>query len=318
MLLEVKGLRKAYKQKHLPPLLAVKDVSIEVQQGEILGFLGPNGAGKTTTIKMIAGLVRPDDGEIRIDGQLLHAAHSRAVSQIGAVLEGSRNLYWRLSPLENLVYFAGLRGIKKRAATERARYLLGEFGMLDKVNTIVQKLSRGQQQKVAVCAALMHQPKLLLLDEPTLGLDLEASDKIQSLVLQMAHEEGISIVLTTHQMEIAQALSDTVAIIQEGRIVLSGEKTSILSRFQKPWYVIQVGEPFESIHIHQLTTRGGTVVDETEARVPVHSAKELYALFEVLRPLPITKIEQEKADLATVFRYYTSTGGHEDDTTHAL
>ncbi|MEL7511116.1 MAG: ABC transporter ATP-binding protein, partial [Cyanobacteria bacterium J06554_3] len=188
------GLRKSYGRRKRR-FEAVRDVSLHIAAGEVLAFLGPNGAGKTTTIKMIAGLIRPDAGWVRIAGLDPHRQPD-ALQGVGAVLEGNRNLYWRLTPLENLEYFGVLRKMPRKAARERGLELLEAFDLLDKRKDPVQKLSRGMQQKIAIAVALIHKPQLLLLDEPTLGLDVEAGETVKQLVRQVA-ASGCAILLTT-------------------------------------------------------------------------------------------------------------------------
>ena len=158
--LEAYNLRKTYRQGS-QRFEAVRGVSLTIAAGEVLAFLGSNGAGKTTTIKMMAGLIKPDAGWVRIAGSDPHR-NPAALQRLGAVLEGNRNLYWRLTPEENLEYFGVLKGLSRRAARKSGIELLERFGLLEKRRTPVQKLSRGMQQKLAIAVALVHQPQLLL------------------------------------------------------------------------------------------------------------------------------------------------------------
>ena len=199
--LEVNNLSKGYRVngKYFE---AVRQVSLTLDQGEVLAFLGPNGAGKTTTIKTIAGLVEPNGGSVSVAGLNPHK-NPQALRYVGAVLEGNRNLYWRLTSEENLEYFGVLKGLTRRQARRKGRELLERFELTPKRRTTVQMLSRGMQQKLAIATALIHQPKLLLLDEPTLGLDVEATQTVKVLVKEIA-QEGCAILLTTHQLDIAE------------------------------------------------------------------------------------------------------------------
>jgi len=148
-----------------------------VQKSEVVGLLGPNGAGKTTTIKCLAGLIKPTSGEIYLDGIDALRDQKRALGRVAAVLEGNRNIYWRLTPRENLEFFGGLQGLPLRRVRSYIdeHELLELFDLKGKVNTPARKLSRGMQQKLAVACALVKQTEVLLLDEPTLGLDVETS-----------------------------------------------------------------------------------------------------------------------------------------------
>jgi ABC-2 type transport system ATP-binding protein len=308
MLLEVNQLYKSY-HKRGQRVTAVSDVSFQLDGGQILGFLGPNGAGKTTTIKMIAGLIAPDDGDATIAGESVTHNGQRAIRHVGAVLEGSRNLYWRLSPLENLEYWAGLRGVGKREARIRAKDLLERFELSGKMNQTVQQLSRGMQQKVAICTALIHQPKLLLLDEPTLGLDLESSDRIQALVQTLVREQNIGVVLTTHQMDVAQTLSHRIAIISAGEIVLEGQTRDVLNRFTGNAYLVELGQKPEARVRLKLEADGAVFESERSFRITVANPEDLYIVLKAIEPAPILRIVQDTADLGRVFRHYV--GGQE-------
>jgi ABC-2 type transport system ATP-binding protein len=215
----VKGLRKEYKHafaRSKPPVVAVDRVDLTLEKGEILGFLGPNGAGKTTTIKMMLGLVRQTAGTVDYIGGL---RTPNGAYRVGAVLEGSRNIYYRLTVFENLIYFAVLRGMQPGAAKKRIGELLEFFDLTGKRNSAAQTLSRGMQQKLAFAVAMVHNPDILLLDEPTLGLDVTTARAIQGMLTELAHKRGKTILLTTHQMDLAQAVSDRVMIISKGRII---------------------------------------------------------------------------------------------------
>lgn len=274
---------------------AVRDVSLRIDAGEVLAFLGPNGAGKTTTIKMIGGLVRPDAGQVSIDGLDPHR-QSMALKRVGAVLEGNRNLYWRLTPLENIEYFGGLRQVPRRVARQRGEQLLEQFGLSDKRKTPVQKLSRGMQQKLAIAVALVHQPTLLLLDEPTLGLDVEAGETVKTLVREIA-AAGCAILLTTHQLDVAEELSDRVAIIRQGQIIAEQPTHELIQQFSGSAYRIDCGQPVDAQRAGKIMDLGGTVADH-QVHFPSNA---LYELLDILRPLPIKEIRQDRADLTDVF-----------------
>jgi ABC-2 type transport system ATP-binding protein len=223
--LEVNNVHKKYRQGK-KTIQALSGLSLSINTGEVLAFIGPNGAGKTTSIKIIAGLIQPDIGSVIIAGFDSHR-HPQAQGMLGAVLEGSRNLYWRLTAEENLEYFAVLKGINRLNARKQAVKLLEQFGLINKRKTPVKSLSRGMQQKLAIAVALVHKPSLLLLDEPTLGLDVEAGETVKNLVKQIA-AEGCAILLTTHQLDIAEEISDRVAIIQKGMIIAEAPTSEII------------------------------------------------------------------------------------------
>lgn len=295
MTLEVNRLQKSYRYgKTL--VTAVRDVSLNLAVGEVLAFLGPNGAGKTTTIKMIAGLIRPDAGNVQIAGIDPHR-NPQALRFVGAVLEGNRNLYWRLTPEENLDYFGVLKGLTRREVQRRSRELLERFELTAKRRTSVQKLSRGMQQKLAIAVALIHQPKLLLLDEPTLGLDVEATQYVKGLIKAIA-AEGCAILLTTHQLDIAEELSDRIAIIQKGEIITSTSTRDLIKQFSGTTYIIEV-EGIDESKIQALQSVGAEL--QAGKIVYTGSPQGLYSVIDVLRPLPILQVKKDSLDLTDIF-----------------
>ncbi len=293
--LEAHDLRKTYRQGG-KSIEAVCSVSLTINAGEVLAFLGPNGAGKTTTIKMIAGLIQPDVGWVRIadrDPQ----RDPRALRGLGAVLEGNRNLYWRLTPEENLEYFGMLKGLSSRMARQRGRELLERFDLLQKRRTPVKALSRGMQQKLSIAVALVHQPQLLLLDEPTLGLDVEATENVKVLVREIA-KSGCAILLTTHQLNIAEELSDRVAIIQKGKIVALELTRELIRQFSGSAYTIEIETGLDRMQVSAIEALGAVVTGHV---VKVRGPVELYQVFEILKPLPLIQVKKEQADLTEIF-----------------
>ncbi|MBD2088981.1 ABC transporter ATP-binding protein [Microcoleus sp. FACHB-1515] len=289
-------LQKHYRQRR-QTIAAVQTVSLTMQPGEVLAFLGPNGAGKTTTIKMIAGLIRPDAGWVRVNDRDPHSDR-RSLAEIGAVLEGNRNLYWRLTPQENLEYFGVLRGLSTQTARRRSRDLIEQFDLVHKRRTPVQALSRGMQQKLAIAVALVHQPRLLLLDEPTLGLDVEASQHVKVLVRSIA-QDGCAILLTTHQLNVAEELSDRVAIIQQGQIIAEATTRDLIRQFSGSSYAIE----FEG----ELDSKRQRAIEAIGAFVHPHeihytgSSEGLYAVLDLLKPLPLLQVKKDQADLTEIF-----------------
>ncbi len=296
LILEVHHLQKSYWEKG-QALQAVRDLSLRVSAGEILAFLGPNGAGKTTSIKMMAGLVMPDSGWVRIGGRNPHQ-QPEALRLLGAVLEGNRNIYWRLTCRENLEYFGVLRGLSARQASQRAELLLERFELTQKRQTIVQSLSRGMQQKLAIAVALMHQPPLLLLDEPTLGLDVEATESVKRLIREIA-TEGCAIVLTTHQLAIAEELSNRVAIMHRGEVLLEEPTDALIQQFSTGSYRIEMSDTIDAPRCSKLERLG--VVVEGDRQLFVADPGQLYEALAILKPLPLLRIETDQATLKEVF-----------------
>ncbi|MHA1686738.1 MAG: ATP-binding cassette domain-containing protein [Candidatus Heimdallarchaeaceae archaeon] len=199
---------------------ALRNINLHINEGEVFGLLGPNGAGKTTLTKIISTLIIPDSGTVTVNGYDIIREEKKARASIGLVTGGERSLYWKLTPIENLVFFGRMYFLSKSEAQTRAQYLIEIMNLQDKANELVQNLSTGQKMKVAFCRGLMHDPPILLLDEYNRGLDPRASRELQDFIKkQLVKEQGKTILLCTHDMQIADELSHRVGLIFQGRIV---------------------------------------------------------------------------------------------------
>ena len=198
-------------------LLAVDHVNFEIEKGEIFGFLGPNGAGKTTTIRMLTGLSKPTEGEASVLGFDVGTEIVEAKRHIGVVPETS-NLYDELSAIDNLVFMAQLYGVPRDQRRERAEELLKNFGLYERKDGLFRTFSRGMKRALTIASALIHNPEILFLDEPTVGLDVVAARSLRNLIANL-HQQRTTIFLTTHYLEEAELLCDRVAIIAKGKIL---------------------------------------------------------------------------------------------------
>jgi ABC-2 type transport system ATP-binding protein len=206
--IEVQNLVRDYKE-----LRAVDNISFSVDPGEIFGFLGPNGAGKSTTIKMLTGQLRPSSGQAWVMGCDVVEERGQLMPHIGVVFE-YQNLYERLSARDNLLFSARLYGVDKK----RVGQVLDQVGLADRARERVKKYSNGMKQRLLIARALLHEPSVLFLDEPTRGLDPGVAQGIRAIASDLARD-GVTVFLTTHYMEEADRLCDRVAIIDHGRIV---------------------------------------------------------------------------------------------------
>jgi ABC-2 type transport system ATP-binding protein len=287
------------------PFDAVRDVGFSVGAGEILGLLGPNGAGKSTTLKMIAGLLRPTRGRVLIGDVDVAEHRSRAVRALGAVLEGNRNLHWKLTAEENLMYFGALKGVAdtRRRTTE----VLDQLEMAPHRLKRVGELSRGLQQRVAIGVALLGRPQLLLLDEPTLGLDVVSSAAFKDVVRAIA-QEGCAIVLTTHQMEVAQALSGRIAIIAHGRLAALDSLDSLQGAYRTPGYLLTVRGALPPGLETQLAGLGATgfaaEAGTTSFALGEGEAGALYRAIAAVGEsgLELVRVEQQEVNLEAIYR----------------
>jgi ABC-2 type transport system ATP-binding protein len=221
-LIETDNLVKRYGDK-----LAVNNVSFDVQAGEVFGFLGPNGAGKTTTIKMIVGLLQPTSGTIRVSGFDVQAQPLQAKASSGYVPD-TPNLYAKLTGRELLRFVGDLYSLDPLRVAQRTEELLRVLDLNEAADHTIDSYSHGMQQKASLAAALMHDPKVLVLDEPTVGLDPKSARLIKDILRQMA-ERGAAVFLSTHILEIAERMCDRIGIINKGELVAVGTMNELRS-----------------------------------------------------------------------------------------
>lgn len=217
------GLRKAYGEH-----VAVKNVDLAVRQGEIVGFLGPNGAGKTTTLKMLTGLLKPTAGTAGIMGHDIQTDSVAAKAQFGYVPD-TPNLYGKLSGWEFLRFMSRLYRVPQEQAERRAGELLRLFDLYEAGTDMLEGYSHGMQQKMALAGALVHDPKVLFLDEPTVGLDPRSARLIKDILVQL-RDRGAAVFFSTHILEIAERMCDRVIIINQGEIIAAGTLAELRSR----------------------------------------------------------------------------------------
>jgi len=213
--LEVRGLTKTYGAK-----TAVDRLDLTVRRGELYALLGPNGAGKTTTLRMVAGLLKPDSGSILVCDVDALASPAKAKAQV-AWLPDEPMLYDRLSPLEYLDFVAGLWSVPGKVAKARAEDLLKAFDLWDQRDKPCAGFSRGMKQKAALAGALIHDPRLLILDEPLTGLDASMARLIKDMLQQRVRDGG-TVILTTHILEVAERIADRIGVITRGKLVAQG------------------------------------------------------------------------------------------------
>ena len=299
-------------------VLAVDDVSLTVERGAVVGLLGPNGAGKTTLIKSILGTVLPDAGTIRLFGTDVRADRRAAYADVDAMLEGARNDYWRLTVRENLRYFATIGGVDPDSVAARHDRLLDRLGLADEADTPVRDLSRGMKQKVSLASVLAGGASLVFLDEPTLGLDVESARVLRREIRRLAREEGLTVLLSTHDMPTVEAVCDRVVLLADGRIVADDAPNALLSAAGRG--VTRVASPdLDHSVVAALRDRFSVeVVDRPDAsgsdgRAVVEvdaSGDDLYALLDVLREQGVTPTEVRTVtpDLEDVFLDITDGG----------
>jgi len=222
--IELNHLNRVYRaqigvfNRSIKEVIAVEDVSFEVKAGELFGLLGPNGAGKTTIVKMLATLLIPSGGSASVAGFDVVKKANEVRKRIGFIFGGERGLYWRLSGDDNLRYFASLYGVDPAVSKKRIPYLMELVGLQGRGNERVGGYSRGMKQRLHVARTLLHDPDILFLDEPTIGLDPVGAREFRTVILNLQSQKK-TILLTTHYMFEADALSDRIAIINKGRVI---------------------------------------------------------------------------------------------------
>jgi ABC-2 type transport system ATP-binding protein len=224
--IEVSGLTK-----HYDGLVAVGGIDFEVEEGDIFGFLGPNGAGKTTTIRMLTGLSKPTSGNASVLGYDMGYEIVKAKKAFGVVPEIS-NMYDELSGLDNLIFMAQLYGLPSRERRARAEELLKTFGLFERKDSRFATYSRGMKRALTIAAAVVHRPRLLFLDEPTVGLDVVAARNLRSLI-QRLRGEGITVFLTTHYLEEADILCSRIALLVKGKIIAMDTPSTLKAKAEE-------------------------------------------------------------------------------------
>ena len=296
--IQVSNLGKTYKD-----ITAVNDISFEVQKGEILGILGPNGSGKTTTMKSILGLIEFDSGEIHVNEMSIQKERKRIIADVGAILEGARNIYWHLSPRENLAYFAGIRGLSFKAVKERADYLLENLGLIDDADKEIREFSAGMKQKSAMACAFIHDPAILLLDEPTLGLDVEISRTIRNWLTEVVKNEKKTILITSHNMDFVESTCNRILIIRNGEIISHETLESLKEKFARKFFKLTLDmEPSTSL-LDSLDSIGDVSREGSTVRISLENANQIFPLVDVLKKADVNlkDFRTEENDLEEIF-----------------
>lgn len=216
-----------YKKK-----LAVDDISFEIDRGEAVGFIGPNGAGKSTTIKMLSGILYPDEGSVVINNLSPYRNRKSYVSQIGVVFGQKTQLAWDLPVIDSFELLKRIYSISKKDYEERLKQFIELLDMSDFIYQPVRQLSLGQRMRADIAAAFLHNPKLIFLDEPTIGLDVVAKEKIRDFIRYVNQKTGVTIIFTTHDMKDIEQTCSRLIIIDKGKKIFDGAIDSIKDRFK--------------------------------------------------------------------------------------
>ncbi len=295
-------------------ITAVDDVTFEIETGSIVGLLGPNGAGKTTLIKSILGMIVPDEGKVKLHGIDLFDRPREAYAHVDAMLEGARNDYWRLTVRENLRYFTTVSGVDPDSVSERHDRLLEKLGLTEKADVPVRELSRGMKQKVSLASVLAGGVSVVFLDEPTLGLDVESSRTLERELRRLAEEESLTVVLSSHDMDVVETVCDRVLIMSDGQIIADDTVEELLrrtgrhrlrvtSRDLTPAITATLDGRFDSLSVDPLGTGG-----RLEVTTDSDGVYDLLAHLEE-HDIRIDRLQTIEPDLEDVFVDLTSSDG---------
>ena len=297
------GAIKGLFQRHYEQTLAVDRVSFKIEPGELVGFLGPNGAGKTTTLKMLAGLLYPTSGQATVLGHIPWERLDTYRREFALVLGQKNQLWWDLPARESLELNARIYEIPKPQFTQRVAELTELLDVKDKLDVNVRELSLGERMKLELVASLLHQPKILLLDEPTIGLDVVSQKKVREFIRHYNTEQKTTIILTSHYMADIQELCERVIIIDHGRIYFDGKLNEIIDRFADSKLItIQRatpdGKPIETL------SRYGDIVEnsQTHLKLKVKRDRVIPVCKAILDELPVTDIDIQEIPIEEIIR----------------
>jgi ABC-2 type transport system ATP-binding protein len=303
-LVEASGLHKRFGDIH-----AVDDVSLYIDPGETYGLLGPNGAGKTTTISILTGLLEPDEGTVTVAGTRIRPRSTAGKETIGLVPQDLA-IYPDLTGEENLRFFASLYGLSKQETRSRADEILDVIGLADRRKDRVSKYSGGMKRRLNIGIGLLHRPQLLVLDEPTVGVDPQSRNAILESVEALSRE-GMAVLYTTHYMEEAERLCDRIGIIDSGRVIAEGTTKQLVAMIgEQERLRIEVSGHLDGADERlQSVVGGGTVSVEEHALVILtdNASRQLPSIIEQLgdQNIQIGSIEVTRPDLEAVFLHLT-------------
>jgi len=293
----VNHLYKSYSGK-----AAVEDLTFSVNSGELLGLIGPNGAGKSTTIKILLDFMKPDSGEVRIYGESMNETLK---NKIGYLPE-ERGLYKRLTAIDQILYFSSLKCMNHSTAVKKADQLLRQTGMLESKQKKIKDMSKGMGQIIQFIVTIIHDPQLIILDEPFSGLDPVKTEMMKKFIAQL-RDEGKSVILSTHQMNQVEELCDRVLMINHGREVLYGDLLEIKNNFKEHSVLIDVAGEIGNLHgvINQKVNKGIIELDLLPETTPQSILDQL-----IEKEIPIHHFEIKKPSLNEIFLQLAG-GNHE-------
>ena len=317
MVIQTKALRKTYKVTKKQPgfvgtvkglirpqydeVEAVKGIDLEIAKGEIVGFLGPNGAGKTTTIKMLSGIMHPTSGEATVLGFEPWKRNPEMLRRIALVMGNKQQLWWDLPAIESFNVLRVLYDVPDSEYKARLDFLAEQLQLKDKLDTQVRKLSLGERMKCELVAALLHQPEVVFLDEPTIGLDLVSQKRIREFLRDLNRQTQCTIVLTSHYMQDVQELAQRVVVIDHGSLVFDGDFNQLVGLYGADK---QLRLTFGGTDpLPDLSSFGSVLASEgREATISVPKAQVTQAASQILQSFSVIDIAVEEVSVDEVVR----------------
>ena len=224
---------KSFFKRDKEEIVALKDISFSIKRGEIVGYIGPNGAGKSTTIKIMCGILNPTGGECIIDNNVPWKDRKRYVAQIGVVFGQRSQLWWDVPPIDSFELLKDIYKIPKEKYEDNLKYLIKELDIENIIKIPTRQLSLGQRMRCEIAASLLHDPKILFLDEPTIGLDAVSKLAVRECIKKLNKEKKITVILTTHDMQDIEALTDRIILIGKGKLLYDGSFKEIKKKYSK-------------------------------------------------------------------------------------
>ena len=292
--------------KHYRAHTALDDVSLTIERGRVFGLLGPNGAGKTTLIRMINNIIKPDSGTILFDGKPLSASD---VARIGYLPE-ERGLYRKMKVGEQAIYLARLKGLSSSEAKRRLESWFEKFGIMPWWDKRVEELSKGMQQKVQFVCTVLHEPELLIFDEPFSGFDPVNAELLKSEIIAL-RERGSTLIFSTHNMQSVEELCDDIALINQSHLVLSGSVTEVRARYRLPYYRMTLAGEWHIDDFGALPIEEHRIEhNQTYLRLKIDDERGLRDLLGLIpMDYPIVRLEHEEPTMNEIF--IKTVSGHE-------
>lgn len=275
------GQLKALFSPEYKTIRAVDDISYTIQAGEIVGYLGPNGAGKSTTIKLLTGVLTPSSGSVKVHGITPHSNRTANAYRIGVVYGQRSQLWWDLPLIDSFEILAAMYRVPQARYQQNLDFFVNLLQMQDFLNQPVRRLSLGQRMKGDIVSALLHEPPVLYLDEPTIGLDVVAKNRILEFIRQLNIQKGTTVILTTHNLSDVEQICQRIMIIDKGKVVLDDSQCEILNRFgQMKQLVVEFEDGIQPVNLPT-----GRVVREEENKLTIEFDREQISAFDLILSL---------------------------------